>query len=242
MLNIGKLLTSFSQQYGRKVERFVSESLRGQYSLFFGIDLFQLKQALRLDRTVDTEMFGVSECMEETVCESSCVTAVRTTTRGYLVGSNRTSLLAVDTWTEPHCVCDYLLAPGTFGFDSSGGIAGPGPCGTGPCRNGGTCVINSSDPRGYSCECPGEKFAGPDCELVELGFSGENGYALMKSLPSCNDTEITIAILTDVRDAIVLYNGPVSTRPAIIRKGALPSGPLTLSLLTLNRPCFTSRK
>ena len=39
------------------------------------------------------------------------------------------------------------------------------PCVSQPCRNGGTCVFNSSSPHNYTCEC-GDDFRGDNCEEV----------------------------------------------------------------------------
>jgi hypothetical protein len=161
-----------------------------------------MKHLLRLDdeKKVDIEMIGVSECMEETTCESSCSTDVITTTRGYLVGSNRTSLLAVDTKTEAFCGC----LPGAMHLSHW-----KNPCDSNPCKNGGTCKqIGGGD---FMCECPAE-YEGPQCELLDVAFAGE-GYALMTSLPACNDTEIRLAVLTDIEDAVLIYNGPIDATP-----------------------------
>ncbi|CAG0925799.1 unnamed protein product, partial [Notodromas monacha] len=141
----------------------------------------ELREVLRLDRDVGIEMIGVSECVEESVCDASCLTLVHATTRGYLVGSNRTTLLAVDTWSEPYCSCQ--LPPLTASASD--------PCYPNPCRNGGVCKLADVD---YKCQCP-DGFRGPNCELMELSFTSGSGYALMNSLPACNDTEIVVDVL-----------------------------------------------
>ena len=42
-------------------------------------------------------------------------------------------------------------------------FTGPNVCDTVPCKNGGTCVVHSSDPDRHHCEC-GDWFIGNNCE------------------------------------------------------------------------------
>ncbi|CAG0919365.1 unnamed protein product [Notodromas monacha] len=61
---------------------------------------------------------------------------------------------------------------------------------------------------------PDEKLRNYGCAYVLLFMPlTEIGYALMNSLPACNDTEIVVDVLTDSMDAVLLYNGPVTGNP-----------------------------
>ncbi|KAM8966841.1 neural-cadherin-like [Pelodytes ibericus] len=75
-----------------------------------------------------------------------------------------------------------------------------------PCLNGGTCMDTDI---GYRCECP-LGFNGPECQQTTHTFSGQ-GYAWFPPMSLCFESRISLDILTDVSDGMLLFNGPMSS-------------------------------
>lgn len=131
-------------------------------------------------------MVHIDECMQEkTVCNLSCITFLNKNHVPLAVYTNTTSFVGVSAIATPFCSCDANRRV---------------------CHNGGTLV-------GDTCVCP-DKFEGPNCEKVSIGFSG-NGYALYSTLESCADSTLSFDLRAYKADGLVFYVGPTSHRSSM---------------------------
>jgi len=98
----------------------------------------------------------------------------------------------------PECVClaDEYLNPGP------GGVCSPNAC-----LNGGTCTGDAAKP----CRCP-EGFQGPRCEGLDISFGG-TGWAWYDPLPTCASGYMTMTIIAQTGNGLVLYAGPTAVPP-----------------------------
>nr|XP_027218828.1 putative neural-cadherin 2 [Penaeus vannamei] len=76
------------------------------------------------------------------------------------------------------------------------------------CLNGGICP---KAPTPNRCICPGESW-GSRCKILARTFFGR-GWTWVRPLPSCLPTTISLRILTRQQEGLVLYSGPLSSKP-----------------------------
>lgn len=153
-----------------------------------------------LERLLDAEvlMFGIDECLYEknSVCsEGSCTNELRILDTPYRVATNTSTFVGVDARIVPKCVCEadeYLSSSS---------------CSATACLNGGTCTGDASRP----CRCP-DGFQGPRCEGVEVSFSG-TGWAWYKPLPSCASGFLSLTLIAQTGNGLILYSGPTAVPP-----------------------------
>ena len=60
---------------------------------------------------------------------------------------------------------------------------------------------------GSKCECP-PGFDGPRCQMTTRSFGGD-GFAWFSPIELCDNVHISVEILTDKKDGIIFYNGPI---------------------------------
>ncbi|XP_068229632.1 putative neural-cadherin 2 [Palaemon carinicauda] len=77
-------------------------------------------------------------------------------------------------------------------------------CLPGSCLNGGRCVQFS---KGKRCICPGGS-KGYNCKVLFRSFMG-SGWSWLPSIPPCFPSTISLKILTQQKEALVLYSGPI---------------------------------
>jgi len=82
----------------------------------------------------------------------------------------------------------------------------PNTCQSFTCRNGGTCI--SVEGGGSECSCP-EGFAGANCELLSVSFSGSlttNSYRAFSTLDHQGQGEISFDFAMTQQDGLLLYS------------------------------------
>lgn len=57
------------------------------------------------------------------------------------------------------------------------------------------------------CECP-EGLTGPRCEITSVGFHGD-GWALYPTVPSCEESFLSLRITPATSDGLIFYLGPL---------------------------------
>ncbi|XP_064077719.1 LOW QUALITY PROTEIN: neural-cadherin-like [Macrobrachium nipponense] len=97
-------------------------------------------------------------------------------------------------------------------------------CTPASCLNGGSCV---RFPTGSRCICPGGS-KGPQCKIYSRTFNG-NGWAWLKPPSACLPMTISIRLLTQKPDGLLLYNGPL-VPPSDAGK-TIPTPMLTVQLV-----------
>ncbi|XP_072014059.1 LOW QUALITY PROTEIN: neural-cadherin-like [Amphiura filiformis] len=136
----------------------------------------------------------IDECIHEWVCESSCTNEFVVDPTPTVVNTPSQSFTAITTYLVPVCECGALSKP-------------VGPCdGVTTCVNGGTCTDTES---GHSCECQ-EGFEGPECQQTKRSFKGDGSFAWFETIRQCEDTHLSLEIITTKADGTLLYNGPIT--------------------------------
>ncbi|XP_066937059.1 putative neural-cadherin 2 [Macrobrachium rosenbergii] len=77
-------------------------------------------------------------------------------------------------------------------------------CLPGSCLNGGRCVQFSD---GKRCICPGGS-VGFNCKVLSRSFMG-SGWSWLPSIPPCFPSTMSLKILTQQKEALLLYSGPI---------------------------------
>lgn len=142
---------------------------------------------------VQVAQFGIDECLQEKgVCDGSCTNRLKISDEPYKVMTNTSSFVGVDARVVAECIClsdEYLLSS---------------TCDAATCLNGGTCTGDSAKP----CDCI-HGYAGPRCEGLDVSFSG-TGWAWYDPLPTCKAGLMTLSLITETANGLVLYAGPKS--------------------------------
>ncbi|XP_052895717.1 DE-cadherin-like [Anopheles moucheti] len=163
----------------------VNGSVYSSSELLNSVLSYQLHQ-LEKDVGFPIEMVGIDECeLHSITCEQSCRNKVYKSPKPIVVYANATSFIGITTFVDAECVSDTSSIT---------------------CLNGGTLESNS-------CICP-NGFEGPQCEMIDISFDG-NGYAIYPSIISGKITNISIEILPQQTDGLVLYIGPMKYNPRI---------------------------
>ncbi|KAG1685476.1 Neural-cadherin [Nymphon striatum] len=147
---------------------------------------------------VNITMIKIDECLYENIaCESSCTNVLKVDNFPKMVNANKTSLVGVNAWIQPKCVCgarDYSVTE-TCHYQSY----------KSPCLNGGRCQETES---GVRCDrCP-PGYDGPMCEQTTRSFGG-GGYAWFPALEQCSDSHFSLKFITRQSSGLLLYNGPI---------------------------------
>lgn len=145
---------------------------------------------------INITMIAINECLDERVnCEGSCTNQLTISDTLLLVDSNETSFVGVNVFIKPSCVC------------SSRELNRVETCHDVPsvCLNGGSCVDSSVGPL---CTCP-VGFDGARCQKTTRTFNG-NGWAWFKPLEICDQSHLSIEIMTRTSNGLIFYNGPLT--------------------------------
>ncbi|XP_069945615.1 putative neural-cadherin 2 isoform X3 [Cherax quadricarinatus] len=138
---------------------------------------------------------------------SSAASRASTTLPLQVVDTNSTSLVTPRLTQSPVC---HTHEPET--------------CTPTSCLNGGRCVAY---PSGSRCVCPGASW-GSRCKVLARTFSG-SGWVWVDPLPLCLPTTLSIRLLTQRPNALILYSGPLA--PASQRQHATPTPMIALQIV-----------
>ncbi|XP_030373740.1 DE-cadherin [Scaptodrosophila lebanonensis] len=146
----------------------------------------------RLEDELDLQMLmiNIDECLiERNKCESSCTNELHKSSVPYMIYSNTTSFVGVNAFVQAQCVCEAQVRN--------------------YCLNGGTPRVGEND----ACDCI-DGFTGPHCELVSVGFYG-SGYAFYEPISPCDTTRISLDIVPQTDQGLVMYLGPLNYNPLL---------------------------
>ncbi|XP_077285916.1 DE-cadherin isoform X2 [Arctopsyche grandis] len=127
-------------------------------------------------------MISIDECIiEKLKCKTgSCRNKLVKSNVPLSVYTNLTSFVGVSATVDVDCSCKNVQIL--------------------ECFNGGT-------PFSDRCECP-EGLTGPRCEITSVGFHGD-GWALYPTVPSCEESFLSLRITPGISDGLIFYLGPL---------------------------------
>uniref|UniRef100_F6UJH5 Uncharacterized protein n=1 Tax=Ornithorhynchus anatinus TaxID=9258 RepID=F6UJH5_ORNAN len=145
---------------------------------------------------VDITQVGIDECANVNCSQGTgCVSSSDHSPVPSVVTAGNVSLASITMLNSAQCFCaareSRHLSCSTYKTD--------------PCLNGGTCVDTEL---GFRCRCP-VGFRGPECQQTQRTFRGV-GYAWFPRIKPCSENHISLEFITEERDALLLYNGPVA--------------------------------
>lgn len=153
------------------------------------------RRAIAKELGLNITMIGIDECLTElTPCDGSCSNQLKVEPFPYVVNANRTSLVGVYTRVIPVCEC------AAKSLDEIDGCNSQPPF----CLNGGKCMMQG---RIATCECP-PGYTGPQCQITSRTFGG-SGWAWFPPLEQCENSHLSLEVLTESSKGIIFYNGPV---------------------------------
>lgn len=157
------------------------------------------REEIMADLGISIPLVDINSCLYESLSpcqEKSCQHTLRPNlTSPLVVASDVTTMVGVDIADDYTCDCGALEPPHTV-------------CHDGFCLNGGTCVEANQT---LACECPDSANYGPRCELTNARF--ERGYAWYEAPKVCDNSTFSMAFETRDPDGLLLYAGPMLTRP-----------------------------
>uniref|UniRef100_A0A182R9B0 Cadherin n=1 Tax=Anopheles funestus TaxID=62324 RepID=A0A182R9B0_ANOFN len=160
----------------------VSDSVYSSSELLNSVLSFHLHR-LEEDVGFPIEMIGIDECeLKAGTCEQSCRNKVYGSSKPIVINANANSFIGITAFVRLECISD--TSPSQLA-----------------CLNGGTLIDNR-------CICP-NGFDGSHCEMIDISFNG-NGYALFSTIISDNIANISVEMLPQQTDGLVLYIGPMS--------------------------------
>ncbi|CAG2101814.1 unnamed protein product [Medioppia subpectinata] len=165
----------------------------------------QNRQVLENELQLNFTQIGINECMEEESeeCEeaNSCETQLYLNeTNAMFIDSNYSAFVGINLITKTKCLCksSQILSKAIKS------------CADIQCLNGGTC-LKASD-KNFICKCP-EGSDGPNCEVTTRSFNGQ-GWVWLPPMPQCSQSHISIEIITQIPNGLILYYGPMN-KPSI---------------------------
>ncbi|MCL4133902.1 UNVERIFIED_CONTAM: hypothetical protein GTU68_064760, partial [Idotea baltica] len=143
---------------------------------------------------INITMVSIEECLyENKACKSSCTNNLVVSSYPYMVNANKTSFVGIRTQVIPECTCEAR----NFTKEEM--------CNPNPCLNGGKCKFSRSAVR---CYCH-RGFDGPRCQMTTRSFEGD-GFAWFSPFQACDNSHLSMEILTDKKNGLILYNGPIT--------------------------------
>ena len=136
---------------------------------------------------------------EEMECQSNgCQTQLYINeTHSVFIDANYTSFIGINLMSKANCLCDYNQRHSIS--DS---------CVDNVCLNGGVCHMSEGS---AVCHCP-EGADGPNCEVTTRSFNGQ-GWVWIKPLAQCSPSHISLEIITQISNGLILYSGPMNRPP-----------------------------
>ncbi|XP_063591912.1 neural-cadherin-like, partial [Penaeus indicus] len=157
------------------------------------------REEIMADLGISIPLVDINSCLYESLSpcqEKSCQHTLRPNlTSPLVVASDVTTMVGVDIADDYTCDCGALEPPHTV-------------CHDGFCLNGGTCVEANQT---LVCECPDSANYGPRCELTNARF--EMGFAWYEAPKVCDNSSFSMSFETRDPDGLLLYAGPMLTRP-----------------------------
>lgn len=148
---------------------------------------------LEIELGITIEQIGVSECLNETVCNgSSCTSNLNILEEPAVIFGNKTSFVGVKAIVEALCSCIDMI---------------PNGCNSGEMDERNICIC----PQGHD---------GPNCEITSIGFGG-NGWALYPTFEACATTSISLSIVPQTPNGLIFYTGPSTLQQAKASKDFL---------------------
>ena len=135
---------------------------------------------------------------ENSECESnSCETELHLNeTNPLFIDSNYSCFVGINVFTKAKCFCKLseIWSKTIMSCDQHN------------CLNGGTCIQNSD--QSFRCKCS-EEADGPNCEITTRSFNGQ-GWVWSQPLAQCSQSHISVDILTQISNGLILYFGPMN--------------------------------
>ncbi|KAJ7337971.1 hypothetical protein JRQ81_010497 [Phrynocephalus forsythii] len=154
------------------------------------------KTRLETILNINITQVGIDECVTANCSQSTgCTSKNEFSPLPTITTSGSVLLASITVLTSAHCMCE---AREKKHYSCSSYRLNP-------CFNGGTCMDTDL---GYSCKCP-PAFHGPECQQTQHTFRG-HGYAWFPPIKPCFESRISLDIITEVEDGLLLYNGPVA--------------------------------
>jgi hypothetical protein len=130
-------------------------------------------------------------------CESkSCLTDLELDSNSVLVNANYTSFVGINLISKPKCVCKYdqILHKNDVTIDY--------------CSHSSKCTNNALNcEKSFKCVCR-EGSDGKRCDETTRSFNGQ-GFVWLSPLMQCSESHISIEIMTQIPDGLILYFGPI---------------------------------
>lgn len=178
-----------------EAERLNAIAAQNQNELVNGIDL-------------NIQMINIDECLiEKQRCPNSCTNVLHKSNVPLLVYTNKTSFVGINAFTQADCSsADGECSLGVSANDRY------------TCLNGGTPVSFASGAAvakhgNEKCSCL-DGFDGPHCELTSIGFRGD-GYAMYPPIAACDSIRISLEVLPQSPNGLLVYMGPLYFNPAL---------------------------
>ncbi|XP_045113360.1 putative neural-cadherin 2 isoform X2 [Portunus trituberculatus] len=139
---------------------------------------------------------GVGTCQEQSHrnCDGGCWVRMSLDDGFTLIDANTSAVVGPQLGVHVGCGCASDTHPPT--------------CTPNTCLNGGRCLPT---PTGARCVCP-HHTTGARCKVLSRHFKKDpdesGGWAWVPSLPSCEEVHISMEVLTQSKDATLLYSGP----------------------------------
>jgi len=133
-------------------------------------------------------------------CESlSCTTdLLLNESDPVLINANYSALVGINLISKAKCICKYDQLRNKYTES----------CSHLKCYNAGTCIQSASNKNTARCQCP-RGMDGPECQMRTRSFSGK-GWIWLEPLPQCSQSHISLQIMTQIPNGLILYYGPIT--------------------------------
>ncbi|RWS30382.1 Neural-cadherin-like protein, partial [Leptotrombidium deliense] len=154
------------------------------------------RDAIANEVGINITMVGIDECLVEGLhCDGSCTNKLEISRSPVVINANRTAFVGVNAWISPQCTC------GARNFSKIETCRSE----PSPCLNGGRCTDSSV---GAICTCP-PGFDGPQCQQTTRTFRDTKGWAWFPPLQQCEESHLSVEIMTQTATGLIFYNGPI---------------------------------